>query len=407
MSDRPPITTDRSAPRRRRTLWWLTGPLMVAIAAGLLFHHRHRRPGRHLQRARDLVHAGEFADASAWLDLPLNTPATRPQALLLQARAALGRGRPQAAIAPLDELAAEGPLAADVALGRGQTCQALGDFPTAIVWFRKARSHRPDDPEVLRGLAAASYELGDLPTVAEALKALLALRPQDAAAWRTLALVTLEAPDSGESAYSEARLAYEKCLQADPLLGAARIELAAVLLRLGDPDGAEGYLDRVPMPERNGDHAHHRAQAAWARGEREVTRERCDEGLARWPRHAGLLALRGTLDLVAGQAQTAVAWFDRAVAANPHDPAIRFQRAHALRVAGRDDEAQAETEAAAALKALVQDLSRWNAEAIARPRDPEPRLQAARLCERLGKKDLAATWYRAARALRAPPRPDD
>lgn len=356
------------------------------------------RPERHLEQVEGWLRLGRPAMAREWLELPERTPRTAERAWLLRARIALETGRPADAVAPLERIRPDGPLAAEAAYWKGKVLQAVGNLPHALAWFQKSLRERPDDPECLRAMAVAAYDLGDLETVLGALRTLTRLRPDEAAAWRTLGLVQREMPDAGEQALEASAIAYRTSLKLDPDQPMARLELADILVRQGKFTEAQRQLDACRDRTPEADRADLLARAAWGLGDLARVRNVLEEALSQAPEHPGLLTQRGLLDQAAGRYEAAVGWFDRAIAAAPYESQGYYQRALALRALGRSDEAERDAHRAAELKQAIVEMSALNAEASAHPLDPGVRCRLGRLCERLGKFELAASWYRAALA---------
>lgn len=351
------------------------------------------RPERWLAEAERMLGEDRPEAASEWLGLPEATARTRDRALVLRARVALARGRPAEAVGPLNRVDPAGPSAADAAFWKGRTLYAVRQTVQAIAWFREAAARRPDDPEVHRWLAAAAYDLGAREHAMRELETVVRLSPADANAWRTLGVIHKE-----EGRDEEARGAYVESLRLEPNRPQVRFELAEILVDLSLLDEAEAQLaacrGRVPAA----DWAGARARCLRLRGDHEGCREALAEALAKAPDHPGLLSQQALLDLAEGRVEEAVARLDRAVAVDPHDSQLYYQRGHALRRLGRGAEADADLARSAELGEAVAELSRLNDEASRRPSDPDVRHRIGRLWDRLGKPELAAMWYLAALA---------
>jgi tetratricopeptide (TPR) repeat protein len=202
-----------------------------------------------------------------------------------------------------------------------------------------------------------------------------------------------------------ARAAYEMSLRIDPAQPRTRLELAGVLVGLGQYDAADRQLAlcRGLVPE--ADRVDLLARSAWLRGERDRCRALVDAALKDAPEHPGLRARRALIDQSEGRFEAAVAGFDRAAAADSYNPAWFHMRGVALRALGRRDEAARDAARSAALKGAIVAMSDLCAEAALRPTDPAVRVRLGRLCETLGKPALAASWYRA--AIACEPRNED
>jgi tetratricopeptide (TPR) repeat protein len=351
------------------------------------------RAGRHLIEAERLMDAGRPLAATEWLGVPESSPATRERALLVRARAALGRNRPADAVGPLEGIDPDGPNGGDAAFWKGRTLYAAQQYRRAIEWFRFASGRLPEDPEPLRWLAAAAYDLGARHVAIEALGGVTRLLPRDAQAWRTLGLIQKE-----QARHEDAVVAYRESLAIDPDQPRVLLELAETLEALGDYAEAERQLDscRGRVPE--GDRAVILARCRRARLDRAGLEEALAAGLAADPDHAGLLALRAMADLDAKRVAEAAAGFDRALARDPRNAEWLYQRSRALALLGRKDEARRDLDRAGAINKALIELSDLDERASMQPEDPEIRCRIARLCIRLGKRELAASWFRAALA---------
>ncbi|WP_161602165.1 tetratricopeptide repeat protein [Tautonia marina] len=363
------------------TWWWWNG-----------------RPERHLDQATRHLQEGRPASARQWLTLPEQTPRTADQARLLRAQIALELDSPSAAVTPLEQIAPDGPLAAEAAYWKGKVLLAQGNLPFALAWFARSLQERPDHPECLRAMAVAAYDLGDLETVLRALRDLTRVQPDDHAAWRTLGLVRLQMPDAGDRIMEEAADAYRTSLELYPHQPLARLELADVLMRQGHLHEARDQLNacRGRVPEAQ--HLSLLARISWELGDREQTIALLDEAQDQGLEHPDLFALRGLIAQAEGRPEDAEPWFDRAIDADLFNFRRYYQRATLLRILGRSEQANADAQRAEELKQALETMSAMNAEAAARPTDPAIRNQLGRLCERLGKVQLAASWYRAALA---------
>jgi tetratricopeptide (TPR) repeat protein len=351
------------------------------------------RPERHLDQARRLIEAGRAEAAPEWLALPESEPSTRDRALLLRARAAVDRGQPSAAVAPLEKIDPSGPLAADAALWKGRVLFQVRQVARAAHWFREALALRPDDPEAIRWLAVSLYELGDQPSTVAALTRLTQLDHFDVRAWRTLAFLNKENRE-----LDGALLAYEQALWLDPGQRDVRFELAETLVEMGRYREAEQQLAacRGGVPE--SDRTALLIYCLQAAGDLARSRALLDASLVEFPEHPGLLAYRARLDLTEGRVARALEGFDRVLSIDPFRAQAVYQRGLANLRLGKSPEAKRDLARAAELNALMADMDRLNREAGKRPDDPEIRYQLGRVCVTLGKPDLAASWYAAALA---------
>jgi tetratricopeptide (TPR) repeat protein len=351
------------------------------------------RPERHLARAERAVRGHDPDEARAWLAVPEATRGTRERALVLRARIAVEQGQLSEAVRTLDQVDPDGPSAFDFAFWKGRTLYAAGQPLPAITWFVSALKRRPDDADSHRWLAAAAYDQGNRATAVSALEAVTRLQPDDARAWRTLGLVFKE-----DVEYEQARSAFEQALAINGSQPAVRLELAEVLLKLGDVAGVERELaacqGRVPTAR----HAELLAACAQIRGDLAGFRAAVVSGLATEPGHPGLLLMRARIDLADGQPAEALKHLDRAVATDPYRPETIYQRGVVLQRLGRTEEARRDLARADELNKGLAEMSDLNRQAEHAPHDADVRYRLGRLCVDLGKPQLAASWYRAALA---------
>jgi tetratricopeptide (TPR) repeat protein len=372
---------------------WAAAAVLAAVALGSGVLWWRGRPERHLARVEEALRSGDPAAALEWLAVPEAAAGTRERALLLRARAAVERGQPLQAARALDKVDPHGPVAADFAFWKGRTLYAARQPLLAMDWFKAALKLRPDDAEADRWLACAAYDLGDRPTAVSALEAVTRLQPRDARAWRTLGLIFKE-----DAEHERARRAFEAALALDRDQPTVRLELAETLLRLGDATGAERELAACRGRVAEAPRAELLGECLRMRGDRAGHRAAVEAGLAAAPDHPGLLAQRAQIELDDGHPADALAWLDRAVAADPYRPETIYRRGLVLRQLGRAEEARRDLDRSAELNRGLAEMSDLNRQADRDPRDAEVRYRLGRLCTELGKPDLAASWYRAALA---------
>ncbi|MGP0063682.1 MAG: tetratricopeptide repeat protein [Isosphaeraceae bacterium] len=375
-----------------RLLWALMALILaVAVAMGVIWWQG--RPGRYLSRAEAAVREDDPDEALAWLAVPEIAPATRERALLLRARIAVERGELPSAVRALDQVNPDGPSGADYAFWKGRTLYAAGRPLPAIASLIASLKKRPDDAETYRWLAVVSYDQGNRQTAVSALEAVTRLQPEDARAWRTLGLIFKE-----DVEYERARVAFERSLAIDRAQPAVHLELAETLIKLGDTTGAERELAACRGRDSPARYAELLATCARLRGDLTGFRAAVDSGLSVAPHHPGLLAQRAQIDLANGRPAEAIAYLDRAVAADPCQPEIFYQRGLVLRQLGRPEEARRDLARADELNEGLAEMSALNRQAERAPHDADIRYRLGRLCVELGKPELAASWYRAALA---------
>jgi tetratricopeptide (TPR) repeat protein len=353
------------------------------------------RPERHLARAERALGEGNHDEALWWLAVPESVARTRNRALLLRARAAVEQGNLAGAVRALDRVDQNGQQAADFAFWKARTLYAAQQPMLAMAWFDKALERAADYADAHRWLAAAAYDLGDRRAAIAALETVIKLCPDDARAWRTLGLIFKE-----NETDHRARVAFEAALARDlgRDLPAVQLELAEVLVRLGDAAGARRQLEACRGQVDLATHADLVGQCCRLIGDQDGQRAAIDAGLRAAPDHPGLLTQRAGIDLASGHPDEALRWLDRAIAADPFRSETVYKRGLALKILGRPSEAADAFARAAELKRLWITMSDLNAKAAEDPHNADVRDQLGRLCVELGKPDLAASWYRAALA---------
>jgi tetratricopeptide (TPR) repeat protein len=351
------------------------------------------RPERHLAWAEKAVRDGDPDEALDWLAVPAKGRTTRERALLLRARIAVERGQLSQAVRALDQVDPDGSHAFDYAFWKGRTLYAARQPLPAITWLVAALQRRPDDVDSYRWLAAAAYDQGNRATAVQSLKAVTRLQPDDARAWRTLGLIFKE-----DVEHEQARDAFEKALAINASQPAVRLELAEVLLKLGDVAGVERELAACQGRTPQARQAELLAACAQLRGDLAGFRAAVLSGLAAAPGNPGLLLQRAQIELADRHPAAALEDLDRALAADAYRPETVYLRGVVLQQLGRTDEARRDLARADELNKGMAKMSDMNRQAERAPHDADVRYQLGRLCVDLGKPQLAASWYRAALA---------
>lgn len=363
----------------------------VLLLLGVAFWW-YGRPQRHLAEAERLISENRLKEALAWLELPEATPQTREQSLLLRVRILLARRRPDAAQRLLDRVDWSDPRSAEAGFWKGRALQMSQRIPEAITWYLKASAARPDDPEIYRWLAAADFELGAPTHALSELEKLIRLKPNDSPALRSMGVIYLQMSEFGA-----AREAFERSLAIDPSDPSLRRELAFALLNSGDPEEAQRQLELCQgQGGGDADSAELLARCQLARGDRIGCRSTLDAAVLAAPKHAGLLALRGRLEIMERHMAEAVQWSDRSLDVDPYNPETHYQRARALRHIGQIRESDAALAKVEELNALTEERCRLTDQAARHPLDAEIRFRLGLLCTRLGNTKQAGSWYVAA-----------
>ncbi len=271
-----------------------------------------------LARAQRALGADEPAQRA--LARALQLAPTLEAALIVDAQGRLHGGDADGASRVIADLLAREPGSADGWQLQGDLRRAARDGAGAVEAYRKAVALRPRDATLHASLINAYFDGGDAKAAAKQLEALKAAQPQH--------------PLTG---YYEARFAYARQdyaqareLLAEPLrLQPDDVNLlnlaAATELELGAPAQAEADLGRALALQP--DYAE--ARRTWARLHLRANAPRqalavLQSLLDRPGADAQTLALAGQASAAAGDAKAADAYFARAAALGPHDPAVRL-----------------------------------------------------------------------------------
>lgn len=191
------------------------------------------------------------------------------------------------------------------------------------------------NPTAARERALAAARSGDSAAATRQFAAALAAFPKDAALLNSAGNFHAR---SGDAAV--ALDCFERVLRLDPHHGEAAINRAVVLTRLGRAHEATTML--VAGQDRWQDLPRYwttRGAADIAAGDKAAAARSYDQALRRDPRHARALAGRAQVARDRGEAD-AVAWYERALTAQPGDAHLLLGAAEALDMGGRAAEAE-------------------------------------------------------------------
>ncbi|MBG0831188.1 tetratricopeptide repeat protein [Planomonospora sp. ID67723] len=283
----------------------LNGRALIEVRLG--------RPAKALELVQQAV---DLADREL---APDEHPIHRLVLLANRAQLAIMLGRPEDALEDLDRVIAADPGYPDYYIDRGNLLHRLGRLDAAVADYESAMEAGPPFPEPYYNRAEVRFSTGDHSGALADLDHALELDPEfvDALANRAGLLAAL-----GE--YGRARADAEAGLALDP-------DNPYLLCALGQVEMAEGR--------------HAKARAA------------LDRALERAPSLTAAWASRGALAFETGDPAGAVADFTRALEPGA-DPALLFNRAVALRAAGRPGEAAADLARALELAPDDEDIRR-------------------------------------------------
>lgn len=272
---------------------------------------------RKLKQAQDALQRGDVATAQSLCGDVLRSAPRNPEALYLQALIELMSGRPQAAIAPLEQVIAHAPRHGPALENLGLALLMAGEYARAepVLTTAAALPGAPASVDMRLGLAL-----------------LYGGRPADAIAWLTkahakdrrdpLILVNLGQAHAGSGDPAAARAALEQALALAPDHPDALYNLGVLELEAAALESARGCFLRV---------------------------------LRHVPEHVDALVNLAVIERQEGAVARALDTLQRATALAPHSPAVHEQRGHALMQAG--DPAQARDAYAAALASHAPTLA--------------------------------------------------
>jgi len=204
-----------------------------------------------LERARELVEAGDHEQAVKELEALLGERPDHVGALSLMGAARLEQGDSAGALDAFDRALAQGEDMPEVELGRGEACLALDQTEPATHAFRTAERTARGDRTVLseayRGLGLCYRRRGDFDKAVRELRKAVAEAPEDGVALAALG-DTLLVLDHATS--ENARGYLERALAADDKQVVAWLGLGRIALRENRPEQAsESFTKALRLAE--------------------------------------------------------------------------------------------------------------------------------------------------------------
>ena len=257
-----------------------------------------------------------------------------------------------------------------LAQGYHEACRPLEEHRALLEWLL----HKPDDPQAL-------YRLG---------RVIEQRARVHNGNWN-------RGPDARALEH------YRRAVKADPKFDAVRLALAEGLLEQNNADEALKHFQRL-RERRPKDRALVLgvARCEILLGRTEEGTKLLDRLLADDPGDARALAERGSVALQEGQVAKAESLLRQALKRAPADYTTTYRLSMCLKLAGKENEAQATL---ARLKRLQADRDRLNDCLKATERtsqDPAPRAEAGAILLRIGQEEEGLRWLRS--ALRADPK---
>jgi Flp pilus assembly protein TadD len=276
----------------------------------------------------------------------------------------------------------------------GEGFYKLGQPDNARRALLEAVRHDPNDPASRRWLAAACYDQGLMSDALPHLRKIEELVPEDPRPHRLEGLILKDF-----ELYSEAIEPYRETLRLapqQPQATAVRTELAECLIKALQPKEALTVLEPAPDVA---DVLALRAEALRALGNAEEARKLVEAAVQESPDHSKALTLLGTMELEAAQPGKAIAALEKAARAEPGDVAVQHQLAQAYRLAGRNGDAERQTQRLVEVQNLRSRFTELHEQAMASPGDAGVRYELGTIATKLGWPDLAIMWYRTSLAI--------
>jgi tetratricopeptide (TPR) repeat protein len=287
-----------------------------------------------------------LGDAKGALDVlgPLTEREPRLAAAHYEHGLALGMaGQGEAAVRALERAVALDPRITDAWRALGDHKSALGDEAGADAAYMKHVQAATRDPRLLE--AAAALVENKIPIAEMLLREHLKRRPTDVPAIRMLAEVA-----SRLSRYGDAEKLLTRCLELAPSFTQARMNLAFVLNRAGKPAEALAQVDHLLRADpRNPAYRNLKAGILARLGDADAAADLYAGVLAEYDGHPKMWMSYGHALKTAGRQQDAIAAYRRALSIAPDLGEVWFSLANLKTVRfGADDVAAMEREAARA-----------------------------------------------------------
>ena len=117
------------------------------------------------------------------------------------------------------------------------------------------------------------------------------------------------------------------------------------------------------------------------------------------PHLISAILTRASIEMEVGKAENVIGLLEDATASHPGNFEILFQLVKALRLVGRNAEAEAQSARLAELETLVDEFARLNTNAFSDLGNADLRFQLGELAQRMGRPELARSWLEAALAI--------
>ncbi len=324
-----------------------------------------------------------------------NKPGFQNHALFLHGAILLRNKKYDAALAVLSRVESSGELREPTLLLRGESLFWLGRLAEAERLLRQLVTENPDQVSAHRWLGAIYYDLGAYDLAISELESVIRLAPKDYRPHRLIGLMRLDFEE-----YQQAINHYRKALALSPPPVArhgisrdlakahiAKREYTAALkiLSEGSPDAEKLALQ---------------SECYWSLGMSQRAQELLKKARSLNATERAVLFLEARMLIGNGQYKQAIAPLQKILQENPQDAPSRYQLALVFRKLGRQMEFKREFDRWKETKKLMEQLTKFNLQAIRRPGDVEIRYKLSKVCQKLGKHELSKMWRQAADACR-------
>lgn len=277
---------------------------------------------------------------------------------------------------------------------RGEAFYRMHQFVNAEQMLLQALELDADNSDARRWLASTYYDLGSMSLALEHLRIIGEMNSDDGRPFRLIGRIEKDFQHHGE-AIDDYREALRRSLL-ESEREAVTEELAECLVhQLQYSEALETLQDAKPSA------TVFAIQSACfaALGDPVKAISKANDALALNPDLVSAILTRASIELEIGKAENVIDLLESATAAHPGNFEILFQLVKALRLAGRDAEADARSARLAELEKLVDEFARLNALAFRDFDDANLRFQLGQLAQQMNRPDLARTWLAAALAI--------
>lgn len=372
------------------TLAALIPPLIVVY----LMQRAGRNPLLHFENGMAAAKSGDAETAFLEANFLLKTPGFEAQGHLLRGTLFLETQEYVAAVRQF-HAASENPKTRIEALTRcGEAFYRMHRFIDAEQMLLQALEFDADNSDARRWLASTYYDLGSMSLALEHLKIVGEKNPEDGRPFRLRGRIEKDFHHHGE-AIDDYREALRRNLS-ESERGAATEELAECLvLQLQYSEALETLQNAKPSAQ-----VLALQSACYAAvGDSTEAIRKADEALALNPDLISAILTRASIELEVGRPENVIGLLEEAATSHPGNFEILFQLVKALRLAGRNSEADARSAQLAELEKLVDEFARLNALAFRDFDDANLRFQLGQMAQQMNRPDLARTWLAAALAI--------